>query len=76
MTRRSANSLKNLRERIETPRVESSWLNGMTDCYKIKLRGACYQLVYQVHDHQLVVSVVTIGKVERNAVYKTAVKRI
>ena len=63
-------------ERIETSKAESSQLNGMTGCYKIKLRGARYRLVYQVHDHELVVSVVTVGKGERNAVYKTAVKRI
>lgn len=67
---------KKLVERIEVPRVESSRLNGMQDCYKIKLRGAGYRLVYQVRDNELVVSVVAVGKRERNAVYNAAVKRI
>ncbi|MCU7920202.1 MAG: type II toxin-antitoxin system RelE/ParE family toxin [Candidatus Thiodiazotropha sp. (ex Epidulcina cf. delphinae)] len=67
---------KKLEERIETPRVESSRLNGMQDCYKIKLRSAGYRLVYQVRDADLIVSVVAVGKRERNAVYKAAVRRI
>jgi mRNA interferase RelE/StbE len=67
---------KKLVERLETPRVESSRLSGLRDCYKIKLRGAGYRLVYQVRDEELVVSVVAVGKRERNAVYKAAVKRI
>jgi len=67
---------KKLAERIEFPRVESARLNGMQDCYKIKLRSAGYRLVYQVRDSELVVSVVAVGKRERNAVYRAAVKRI
>lgn len=65
-----------LRERLTTPRVEAARLSGMADCYKIKLRRAGYRLVYQVRDHELVVSVVAVGKRERNFVYKQAVKRI
>lgn len=67
---------KKLAERIEEPRVESSRLSGMQDCYKIKLRNAGYRLVYQVRDNELLVSVVSVGKRERNAVYKAAIKRI
>jgi len=67
---------KKLAERVEVPRIESSRLNGMKDCYKIKLRNAGYRLVYQVRDHEIVISVVAVGKRERNAVYKAAVKRI
>lgn len=67
---------KKLVERIDEPRIESSRLSGMQDCYKIKLRSAGYRLVYQVRDNELVVSVVAVGKRERNAVYKSAVKRI
>ena len=65
-----------LAERIAAPRVESSRLSGMKDCYKIKLRSAGYRLVYQVRDSELVVSVIAVGKRGRNAVYKAAVKRI
>lgn len=67
---------KKLIERVENPRIESSRLSGMQDCYKIKLRNAGYRLVYQVRDNELVVSVVAVGKSERNHVYKAAVKRI
>jgi mRNA interferase RelE/StbE len=48
----------------------------MKDCYKIKLRKAGYRLVYEVRDEEVVVLVVAIGKRERNAVYKTAAKRL
>ncbi|WP_026377303.1 type II toxin-antitoxin system RelE family toxin [Aestuariibacter salexigens] len=67
---------KKLIERLSNPRVESSRLNGLDDCYKIKLRSAGYRLVYQVRDGQLVVIVVAVGKRERNQVYKLAVKRV
>lgn len=67
---------KKLIERLEQPRVESSRLNGMTDCYKIKLRSVGYRLVYQVIDEQLIVTVVAIGKREKNKAYKAAIKRI
>jgi mRNA interferase RelE/StbE len=68
--------LKKLKERLINPRVESSRLSGMKDCYKIKLRSSGYRLVYEIRDSQLVISVVAVGKRERNLVYKTAVKRI
>jgi len=67
---------KLLAERLKKPRKESTRLNGMKDCYKIKLRRAGYRLVYQVRDKELVVSVIAIGKREKNQVYKAAVKRI
>ena len=67
---------KKLRERIEEPHIEASRLSGMKDCYKIKLRRAGYRLVYQVRDHELVVAVISVGKRERNHVYKAAIKRL
>ncbi|PCJ90772.1 MAG: type II toxin-antitoxin system mRNA interferase toxin, RelE/StbE family [Porticoccaceae bacterium] len=67
---------KKIVERLKTPRIESSRLSGMQDCYKIKLRSVGYRLVYQVRDNELIISVVAVGKRERNAVYKLAVKRI
>ncbi len=67
---------KKLIERLEEPKVESVKLNGMDDCYKIKLRSAGYRLVYQVQDEELIVLVVSVGKRERNHVYKQAIKRI
>lgn len=68
--------VKKLKERLEHPRVESSRLSGMKDCYKIKLRGAGYRLVYKVRDEEIIVTVVAVGKRERNSVYKAAAKRI
>ena len=67
---------KKLLERLKKPKVESAKLNGMKDCYKIKLRRAGYRLVYQVRDAEIIVSVIAVGKRERNAVYKAATKRI
>lgn len=66
---------KKLGERLDTPRIEASLLKGMPDCYKIKLRSSGYRLVYKVLDDEIVVLVVTIGKRERNAVYKAAIQR-
>ncbi len=65
-----------LAERLEKPHNESSRLNGMQNCYKIKLRQASYRLVYQVRDKELVVVVVAVGKREKNFVYKRAIRRI
>mgnify|MGYP000669007735 CR=1 FL=1 len=67
---------KKLIERLVNPRIESSRLSGMQDCYKIKLRSAGFRLVYQVRDSELLVSVVAIGKRDRNQVYKIAIKRV
>ena len=67
---------KKLIERLDNPRVESSRLNGLKDCYKIKLRSAGYRLVYQVRDREILISVVAVGKRDRNQVYKIAIKRI
>ena len=67
---------KKLIERLENPRLESARLSGMKNCYKIKLRKAGYRLVYQVRDLEVIVSIVAVGKRERNSVYKIAAKRI
>lgn len=66
---------KKLAERLENPRVPSAKLAGHPDRYKIKLRSFGYRLVYEVHDQQLIVVVVAVGKRERNAVYLAADKR-
>ena len=67
---------KRLAERLEVPRVESARLNGMKDCYKIKLRQVGYRLVYRVRDTELIVTVIAVGKREKNFIYKRAVKKI
>lgn len=67
---------KKLKERVNQPRVESARLSMMPDCYKIKLRNAGYRLVYQVRDNELVVSVVAVGKRDKNSVYRLALNRL
>lgn len=67
---------KKLAERLESPRIPSSRLNGMADCYKIKLKISGCRIVYKVLGKEIVVLVVAIGKRERNAIYKTAMKRV
>jgi len=47
----------------------------MKDCYKIKLRGAGYRLVYRVEDERIVILVLAVGKRERSSVYEQAAKR-
>lgn len=56
----------------EKPGEWSFRLNGVQDYYKIKLRSAGYRLVYQLSGNTLVVSVVAVGKRERNSVFKRA----
>ena len=67
--------LKKLEERQGRPRVPGDALHGMKDCYKIKLRGAGYRLVYRVEDERIVILVLAIGKRERSSVYEQAEKR-
>ncbi len=67
---------KKLIGRLKTPKVASARLNGMKNCYKIKLRSAGYRLVYEVRDSEVIVSVVAVGKRDRNQVYNIAIKRI
>ncbi|MGC9387238.1 MAG: type II toxin-antitoxin system RelE family toxin [Hydrogenovibrio sp.] len=67
---------KKLQERLIEPCVESAKLKGLEDCYKIKLRSAGYRLVYQVREEALIVSVIAIGKRDRNHVYQSASDRL
>lgn len=62
-------------ERLTNPRVPSAKPSGHKDRYKIRLRSAGYRLVYEVRESERIVVVVAVGKRERNAVYKAAVKR-
>lgn len=66
---------KKLAERLEQPRVPSAALSGMPDCYKIKLRGIGYRLVYRVDDDVVFVTVIAVGKRERSRVYSAARER-
>ena len=46
---------KKMAERLECPRVPSAVLSSMADCYKIKLRGVGYRLVYRVDEEVMLV---------------------
>ena len=67
---------KKLAERLEQPRVPSAALHGARDLYKIKLRAAGFRLVYQVDDGIVTVTVLAVGKRERNTVYAAALTRL
>ena len=67
---------KKLIERLENPHVLAAKLSGADKIYKIKLRQSGYRLVYKVEDDIIIVTVLAVGKRERNNVYSKAMKRI
>ncbi|MEI6336451.1 MAG: type II toxin-antitoxin system RelE/ParE family toxin [Methylococcaceae bacterium] len=67
---------KKLAERLEQPRLKSSALSGMKDCYKIKPRQPGYRIVYRVDDDIVSVTVIAAGKRNKEKVYQDAEKRI
>jgi mRNA interferase RelE/StbE len=67
---------KKLLERLQAPRLPSAALSNMPDCYKIKLRQAGYRLVYRVDDDTVFVTVIAVGKRDKNLVYGMAMTRL
>jgi mRNA interferase RelE/StbE len=67
---------KKLEERLEQPHVKSSTLYGYDNVYKIKLRTVGYRLAYEVIDNELVVYVLAVGKIDKEAVYKKLQNRV
>ena len=67
---------RKLEERLGNPRVPSAALAGMADCFKIKLRSAGYRLVYRVDDDVIFVTVIAVGRRDRNQVYRQAQGRL
>jgi len=65
-----------LQERLQNPRVQTAALSGMSNCYKIKLQSLGYRLIYKVEDDIIFVSVIAIGKREKDKVYKLAKSRL
>lgn len=61
---------KKLEERLENPKVEKDKLSGYENVYKIKLKTAGYRLAYQVKDKEIVVLVLSVGKREKDKIYK------
>ena len=66
----------NLAERLQNPHVPSARLHGLPDCYKTKLRSVGYRLVYQVDDKVVVVTVIAVGRCDKELVYRLAEKRV
>lgn len=67
---------KKLTERLEHPHVPASSLSGASNLYKIKLRQLGYRLVYSVSDETITVTVIVIGKRNRNEIYTIALDRL
>ena len=67
---------KKLAERLITPRIPAAALSGMADCYKIKQRSLGYRLIYRVDDDVVFVTVIAVGKREKNQVYAAAKNRL
>lgn len=67
---------KKLLERLAQPRVPAAALQGMPDCYKIKLHSVGYRLVYRVDEAEVFVTVIATGRRDRLMVYRTALQRL
>lgn len=67
---------KKLKERLENPHVPSAALTGSANLYKIKLRQLGYRLVYFVEDKTITVTVIAVGKRNKNEVYNLALSRM
>lgn len=66
---------KKLAERLENPHLSSAAISGGSNLYKIKLRQLGYRLVYSVSDTTVTVTVLAVGKRNRNEVYDIALSR-
>ena len=67
---------KKLKERLENPHVPAAALSGGQNLYKIKLRQQGYRLVYSIEDEIVTVTVIAVGKRDRNEVYEIALSRL
>lgn len=67
---------KKLAERLENPHVPAAALAGMPGCYKIKRLRAGYRLVYRVEENIIFVTVIAVGKRDKQRVYDAAKSRL
>ena len=66
---------KGLKKRLASPIVESARLHGeLNNCFKIKSKKSEYRLIYTVNKDELIVIVLSVGKREKIAAYRTAKK--
>lgn len=67
---------KALNKRLVEPVVESARLHGeLSHCFKIKSKGSGYRLIYTVNKNAITVIVLSVGKRDKIAAYKKAIKR-
>ena len=67
---------KKLKERLKNPHIPATALSGGQSLYKIKLRQQGYRLVYSVADEIVTVTLIAVGKRDRNEVYEIALLRL
>ena len=67
---------KVLERRLSDPHVPSAKVSSAPNLYKIKLRQLGFRLVYSVSDKTITVSVIAIGKRNRNEIYQVALSRL
>lgn len=67
---------KKLKQQLDNPHVPSAALSGAKNIYKIKLRQLGYRLVYAVEDKTVTVTVIAVGKRDRNEIYDIALSRM
>ena len=67
---------KKLKERLKDPHVPSAALSSAKNIYKIKLRQLGYRLVYSVEDKTVTVTVIAVGRRDRNEIYDIALSRL
>jgi mRNA interferase RelE/StbE len=63
---------RKLLERCDNPRVPSSALTKLPNCYKVKIKKPGIRLVYLVRDAQLILLVLSVGLRERSEAYEDA----
>jgi mRNA interferase RelE/StbE len=71
-------AVRKLEQLRGNPRIPSARLFDLPNCYKIKLRGKGYRIVYQVVDDRLVIVIVAAAKRDdgKDDVYSTAARRL
>lgn len=67
---------KKLKERLENPHIPAAALSGAKNLYKIKLRQLGYRLVYAVENMTVTITVIAVGKRDRNEIYDIALSRV
>lgn len=66
---------KKLTARLTSPHILFAAISGGKNLYKIKLRQLGYRLVYSVSDSIVTVTVIAVGKRNRNEIYDLALSR-